>query len=210
MKRCVLVCNGAFNDLEFHKNLLKENDYIIAADGGANHCRKMGVTPHLLLGDFDSIHQETDDCFSKIPHLKVPSDKDFTDIVLGIEEGSKRGYSEILILGALGGKRIDMELSNLLLLSQYQESIEIVDETRRIRCIHEGESVSIHGWKNQYLSIIPLTPLVKTGPSQGLKYPLMGLAFSFGDTLGISNEINAEIAEVSVLEGKALLICQKK
>ncbi|HIZ77612.1 MAG TPA: thiamine diphosphokinase [Firmicutes bacterium] len=210
MKRCVLICNGSLKDLRFHRDQMKNDDFIIAVDGGANHCHRMGITPNLMLGDFDSIDKSTMESFAEVPRITVPAEKDFTDIILGIEEAKKRNYKDILILGALGGKRIDMEISNLLLLSRYREFIEIADDVSSVRCVRAGESIEVSHRQDQYLSIIPLSPLVKTGKSYGLKYPLEGLEFSFGTTCGISNEIISETAELTILEGEILLICQKK
>ena len=204
MKRCDLICNGSLKDLRFHRDQMKNDDFIIAVDGGANHCHRMGITPNLMLGDFDSIDKSTMESFAEVPRITVPAEKDFTI-------GNNRGNSkENLILGALGGKRVDMEISNLLLLSRYREFIEIADDVSSVRCVRAGESIEVSHRQDQYLSIIPLSPLVKTGKSYGLKYPLEGLEFSFGTTCGISNEIISETAELTILEGEILLICQKK
>ena len=55
MSRCVIICASPYNQPEFIKNSISPNDYIICADGGFDTALKAGITPHLIIGDFDSL-----------------------------------------------------------------------------------------------------------------------------------------------------------
>lgn len=55
MKRIVIVTGGSLPDIHFYRRLIKRDDFIICADGGANNADRMGVWPNALVGDFDSI-----------------------------------------------------------------------------------------------------------------------------------------------------------
>ena len=52
--RTVIIGNGNIKDYEYIKGKIRDTDFIICADGGYNHAQKMGITPDVLLGDFDS------------------------------------------------------------------------------------------------------------------------------------------------------------
>ena len=52
---CYIIGAGDFFGLN---ELPDDSDYVIAADAGLNHCRKYGIIPDLVLGDFDSLGEE--------------------------------------------------------------------------------------------------------------------------------------------------------
>ena len=103
MKTCVIFCAGGFDRLE---EPLKETDFIIAADGGFAHTQALGVTPHYVLGDFDSL--------GYVPEgAQVhPAQKDDTDAMLAVREGLRRGYDRFVIYGGLDGNRLDHTVAN--------------------------------------------------------------------------------------------------
>lgn len=211
MSRAVLFCNGEIRDFDFHRQLLKDDDFIIAVDGGGCFCRELGVKPQLVLGDFDSLPPEVKTCFKEdgAEILGFPADKDFTDLVLAVEEARKRGFGEILILGALGGKRADMHIGNVLALSAYDEKILIKNENSEIRFLRKDVPLTLRGRAGDYVSLLPLSDTVKTGVSRNLKYPLEGLVFQRGETRSISNELIADRGELILTEGEAVVILQK-
>ena len=75
-------------------------DTVIAADGGWRICRREGITPDLLLGDFDSLQE--------VPHFaniqRVPVEKDDTDMMLAIKEGLRRSETVFHLYGGVGGR----------------------------------------------------------------------------------------------------------
>ena len=56
IKRVVVFANGLFNNPDTARKVLLEDDLLIAADGGLHHCLELGLTPDILIGDFDSIN----------------------------------------------------------------------------------------------------------------------------------------------------------
>ena len=130
MARAVLFCNGEIRDIGYHKALIRDDDYIIAVDGGGRYCVEMNLLPSVAIGDFDSLPEDIKKYFTEknVETVDFPADKDYIDMVLGIEEARKRGFQEILILGAFGGKRVDMFMGNLLALAGYDECIVMKNE----------------------------------------------------------------------------------
>jgi len=82
-----IICNGAVSDYSFYRKYLNGIDYIIAADGGASHARRMGVQPHLLIGDFDSISPEDMEYYRNtgVEIRTFPVNKDKTDTEIAID-----------------------------------------------------------------------------------------------------------------------------
>ena len=102
---CYIFGAGSFYGLD---RCPRANDFIIAADGGWLACRKTGITPDLLLGDFDSLSTRPD--FPNI--LRVPVEKDDTDTMLAVKTGLERGETEFHIYGGMGGRRTDHTIAN--------------------------------------------------------------------------------------------------
>ena len=79
MANCVIFCAGGFDGLA---KPIAHNDYIIAADGGLAHTQALGLTPHAVLGDFDSYS-------GKLPEgiaiERFPVEKDDTDTMLATQ-----------------------------------------------------------------------------------------------------------------------------
>ena len=88
----------------------KENDLIIAADGGLTAINSLGLEPDIVLGDFKSL--------GEIPRVECklirhPVEKDDTDMGLAVKTALAMGYGKLYLLGGLGGERPDHTLANL-------------------------------------------------------------------------------------------------
>ena len=103
---CYIFGAGDFDGLEERPGA---EDYVIAADGGYTTCRRAGVEPQLLLGDFDSLAE-----VPALPHVeRVPVEKDDTDMMLAIKRGLERGETLFHLYGGMGGQRTDHTVANL-------------------------------------------------------------------------------------------------
>ena len=106
MKRCMIFSAGTFFGLRQRPG---PDDYVIAADAGYLACLVAGVTPDLLLGDFDSLERPKD-----FPNAirTAPVEKDDTDTMLAVRAGLEQGCDTFYFYGATGGKRLDHTLAN--------------------------------------------------------------------------------------------------
>ncbi len=208
-KRAVIFANGILNDDETIRAAIHPDDLLIAADGGAAHCLALGLTPKVVIGDFDSLDknvlaalQSTD-----VEVIRYPARKDETDLELAFRYARNQNVSEILVFAALGA-RWDMTIANLLLPAQdmfAQTRTWIVDGSQKITLVRAGTTLELHGNPGDTVSLIPLGGDVHGISSEGLEYPLQYSSLRFGSPLGVSNVLLGNVAMITITEG--ILMC---
>jgi thiamine pyrophosphokinase len=207
--RAVIVANGRMKDYALAADLIQPSDFIIAADGGGNHCRAMGIVPALVIGDMDSIDSGLLDELraAGIEVIRHSPDKDVTDLELAINHALAKAADEILIVGALGA-RWDMSLSNLTLLARVADSavaVRIIEGDDSITPVCGGQSLTIAGERGDRVSLLALSGDAEGVVTQGLVYPLRQEPLKFGSSRGVSNRMMSQTARISLQSG--LLIC---
>lgn len=183
--------------------------WIIAADGGCRHARRLGLRVDVLIGDLDSIEPE------ELPQLRAegtqvishPPDKDQTDLELALHHARALGASEIVVLGAIGD-RLDMTLSNvLLLLHPSLRNIYVQlwhgSETAFVLRPPGGE---IPGAIGDGVSLIPLAGDAAGVHTEGLAFPLAGETLKGTESRGVSNVVTSSPARVRLAEGTLLVV----
>ena len=100
---CVIFCAAEF---DAPARPLEKDDYILAADGGLKHTRKLGIEPNEIIGDFDSLG------FTPPGAEVFPVEKDDTDAMLAVRRGLELGYREFVLYGSLDGPRLDHTVAN--------------------------------------------------------------------------------------------------
>lgn len=185
---------------------------VIAADAGLNVLHAMGIKPDVILGDFDSVKQEcltayTDDagiCFERFPVKK-----DYTDMELAVDTAIRLGAEEILIFGATG-TRLDHVIGNISLLQRPMEcgiTAKLLDAHNVIRLLGAGTyELNASETFGKYVSFLPYTDRVAGISLTGFLYPLHEYEMVKGTTRGISNELAADRAYVSLREGILIFI----
>jgi len=210
--RAVVFANGVIQKINLVKPLIRKKDLIVSADGGLRYIRSLSLTPKLIIGDLDSINHDDIEYLKdiEIEILKFPTDKDQTDLEIALRELIERGYKDILVIGALGG-RIDQTLANLGLMSSISNDdirIEFDDGQEHIMLIRNHQLFS--GKNEDTVSLIPQCSLVKGITTRGLRYPLNDESLVPGQTRGISNEMIGENAEINITSGTILCIHTRK
>jgi thiamine pyrophosphokinase len=206
-KRAVLFANGEMPQVALILPYLRPDDYYIAVDGGLRYLRNLYKTPGLLVGDLDSISAvEVEGAVAQgIEVQRYPVDKDETDLELALLAAVEKGYEEILIIAALGG-RLDQTLGNLALLSLSflaGAKVTIEDGTEEVFLIRE--SAVINGNPGDVVSLIPHQGEVKGVETRDLKYPLNRETLFVEKSRGISNVMLTDQAVVTIEAG--LLLC---
>ena len=214
MPRIVIFANGKLPDLEAARALLKTGDYLIAADGGANHLMKMGVLPEIVIGDLDSIDEDTlfELTTAEVTIEQYSEDKDETDIELALRYAVELRPSSILIVGALGG-RLDQTLANLSILTDPALlGIDIriddgVEEAFFCRAsATNGGQAEVWGRSGDTVSLIPWNGSVEGVATEGLQWPLYSETLFSNQSRGISNVLLDEAASVRIRSGLLLIV----
>jgi len=210
--RYVIISGGHIDD-EFALNYLNENKYdcMIAADSGMNFLHRNGIVPDVIAGDFDSVASDSLAYFqglNEVQVLKLNPIKDDTDTEFVIREAIRRGAKEITVLGATG-TRLDHVLANVNLLGiglEENVSIALVDAHNRIRLISDRLEIKKDQQFGSFVSILPVKGDANGVTLEGMKYPLENAYVACFSSLGVSNEITAETARISVKQGVLLVI----
>lgn len=182
-----------------------EGDLVIAADAGYLRLTENGITPDLVIGDFDSAPLPKD-----IAVLRFPKEKDDTDTLLAIREGLSRGYRFFRIYGAIGGL-LDHTLANLQSLAFLSENGAVgilVGDTESVRLLESGESVTLPD-KNEgkRVSLFAYGKTARASLS-GLYYAGDGILFTDGFPLGVGNLTTEKETVITVKEGRLLLVTE--
>lgn len=213
MHRKILIISGGSISDEFAKEWIGQHqpDFTIVADSGMEFVRRASLVPDMIIGDFDSVRKDTLDFFKEYQGIiwkELNPVKDDTDTEFAIRQAISLGAKEITVLGATG-TRLDHVLGNVALLGiglQEQVAIQLVDANNRIRMIDKSLKVSREGQFGNYVSLLPYSGEVKGVTLKGFKYPLENFTMGSFSSLGISNEIVEEEAEILFEEGILLVI----
>ena len=177
-------------------------DLIIAADGGYRHCLAAGLTPQLLLGDFDSLGTPPAGCTIQT----FPVEKDDTDSMLALKEGLGRGFRTFHLYGGTGG-RMDHTLANLqglCYLAEHGARGYLYDEHFVFTAVKNG-SLALPSREEGIFSVFCLGADAQGVSIRGGKYPLTDYTLSAAFPLGVSNHFIGQPVEVSVREGCLLI-----
>ena len=204
----LIFANGECEPGEWLRPHLETATVLLAADGGTHHLLRLGLRPHLIIGDLDSLdpamHQELAEAGVEIQ--QHPRDKDETDLELVLLHAAAT-YPEqpILIVGGFGG-RLDQTMANILLLAHPQlrgRDIQLVDAKQRAWLVYDQTIIS--GEPGDTVSFIPLGGDVHIRQTAGLKWQLRDEWLHFGPARGVSNVLLGTTAQVQVAEG--VLLC---
>lgn len=206
-KRAVIFANGELPAPQAVLEWIDTDDLLIAADGGSRHAFSLGLKPQVIIGDLDSITAEAKMMAKQqgAGIMGYPRDKNETDLELALEYAIQQGCTSIRIIAALGG-RLDQTLGNLALLTdpawQYLD-IRLDDGVEEAWFIRKH--ATIHGTAGDTVSLLPWGCTAVGVTTTGLKWALNGETLHPHKTRGISNEILAGTATVSI--GSGLLLC---
>jgi thiamine pyrophosphokinase len=213
--RYVVISGGPnLYDEEILLEILPD-DFIICADGGANHAKRMGLIPDKIIGDMDSIDDETL-VWAKdnLVLMEIfPPEKDFTDSELCLMD-IPSGVPVLMVLPLRG--RFDHVLSNMMLAGKIAgegRNLTLTDGRTWIYPIKGPTSfiIDYHQWKDSEeikelsVSLLPLFGPVENVTTWGLVYPLKNQTLIPGSSFSVSNRIAIPDAEAGLSLSSGIL-----
>ena len=191
--RCLIITGGTIQS-EFAIKYIKERawNYVVCADAGMRFCHSAGILPDLILGDFDSVDEESYEYFQKVCPERMerfPTHKDETDTELALLRAIDAGADAITMIGATG-TRLDHVMGNIQMLKlalDRKVSCQIVDAHNRIRMLDKFAEL-------------------KKSEQFGFAYEVEDFTLVSGIARGVSNELEAETATISCEDGILLVI----
>lgn len=204
MERCVIISASPKIDIEFLRQNISPNDFVICADGGYNYALEAEISPDLIVGDFDSSSKpENFDC----EVIALPREKDDTDTLYCVRLALRRGFKEIAIFGATGG-RTDHGYANLCVLNYILKngaSGVLLDKKNSVYMLSRGK-LEINNKKNCTFSIFPFGCESCTASLFGFEYPLENGTLTADFPIGVSNVVARDTATVVISDGTALIM----
>ena len=175
---------------------------VVAADAGADHARAAGLTPSLVVGDFDSIEIDPTGVRSE----RHSPDKDATDLELALDAALTFEPRRLLVLSA-AGDRLDHLVGELALLASPRFAAVQVDAVfdDATVCVVRTER-RLTGSTGELVSLIPVHGPALGVTTEGLAYPLHGETLEAGSSRGISNVFGGPEARISLESGVLLAI----
>ena len=183
----------------------KDGDLVIGADAGYLKLESLRVTPHLTVGDFDSLKVIPKNC----EVIKHPVKKDDTDTMLAVKIGFNRGYKNFCLCGC-AGKRLDHTLANLQTLSYIAErggKAYLIGDDFVATAIKEG-SIEFDKNSKGNISVFSATDRCEVS-IMGLLYPLEKAEITYDFPLGVSNSFIGKPVKITVHKGTAIIIWDK-
>ena len=199
MGNCIIFCAAQFHGLVAP---LKEDDFIIAADGGLAHVEKLGIQPNGILGDFDSLG------YTPEGSTVFPVEKDDTDAMLAVRKGLELGYKAFYLYGSLDGPRLDHTIANfqtLQFLADHGAYGYLIGRDYMVTAVKNG-SVHFDAGCTGIFSVFCMGKDAEGVTIQGGKYDAENVTLSAGFPLGVSNHFEGEPVTISAEQGSLLIL----
>lgn len=183
-----------------------DDAFVVAADSGLDLAERLGLVPSLVVGDLDSVSAGAL-ARARVGGVEVqqhPTAKDSTDLQLAMAAAVAAGVDRVVVLGGAGG-RLDHLLANVGLVAD------------------PGHGVPVEGWfGRQYVAAVAGSWRAELGTGctvsvlaidgdavaseRGMRWDLHRHRLPFGSTLGVSNEALGGEVEITVHEGRVVVV----
>ena len=201
--KCYIVGGGENYGLDFNP---EKGDYVIAADAGYRYLKEAGITPNMVVGDFDTLKYVPDH-----PNVvQLNPQKDITDAWEAVTRGLEKGYRDFRFYACMGG-RVEHSIANIQLLTRIAEEGGkgyLYDDKNVLTVIRNSE-INFAERKNGFISVFSLSDKSTGVDISGLKYEVENAELTNNYPLGVSNEFEGKPAKICVKNGTLLIIIQK-
>lgn len=205
MKKCLIISGGDYCSLP---NKI-EYDYVIACDKGLQYAHQLGVTPNLVIGDFDSYDGDISQ-YTKCDVMSYPSRKDDSDTMLAIKYALNHGYLHIVIICALGG-RMDHTIANIQSMNYVTNKkglCEIISDNEHMIAF-SGPEISIPSKEDYSLSIFSMSDICEGVCIYGAGYNVENITLTNTFPIGLSNYWENDNVKIKISSGILLIVMSK-
>jgi thiamine pyrophosphokinase len=181
---------------------------VVAADSGVDHALALGLGVTHAVGDFDSVSAEGLAAVGAAGATveRHPAAKDHTDLDLALDRAVALGADRIVVVGGHGG-RVDHFLANALLLTA-ERYASVAMEARfgpaRLHVVRR--SVALAGVPGDLVTLLAVGGPATGVTTSGLRWALVGAVIEPASSLGVSNELVAPAATVTVETGTLVVV----
>jgi len=184
---------------------------VVAADGGARLAERLGLRIDHWVGDGDSLDAASIARLrgTGVPVDLVSSEKDESDLELAVGLALARGATDVTVLGALGGQRLDHTLANIALLAHpalANAAARLLDAATRVSLMTGPAAAVFEGRRGDLVSLLPMSGDAAGITTEGLEYPLHGESLGLGPARGLSNVRLGPTAAITLQGGRLLVV----
>ena len=207
--KTAIVLLGGTNSRPKHREALPTDAVVIAADSGVTLAEALGLRIDTVIGDMDSINPTALDALAALGTeiLSHPADKDATDAELALRHAVRLGVSQVLVLGA-GGGRLDHQLGLFsVLFNDVLRNVQVEARVGASRAfpLCGGGRLSVHCDAGTIVGLIPFGGDAHGVTTSGLQWPLGNESLFAHDSRGVSNRATSEEVSISIGEGRLLI-----
>jgi thiamine pyrophosphokinase len=200
----VLVANAPLEWTPGLAEMAAVADPLLAADGGANHLARIGLKPSVVIGDLDSISDQTRVWLGEDRIAHRP-DQDRTDLDKALEFAFvELSIASLTVLAALGG-RTDHDLGNLGLLARLGLGERLVFENDDLRALAVTGETSLRARPGETWSFWTFDPSVLV-TIEGVRWPVHEAPLDAGGEPSISNEATSDRVRIQTTAGAVVVM----
>ncbi len=183
---------------------------VIAADSGLDAAVANGIGVDLVVGDLDSVSPTALAAAERAGMVieRHPADKDATDLDLALRRVADGGFPICYVLGGGGGRLSHLLANAQLVAAERHRGIDVrwLVGDAEVRVARPDRPVIIEGSRGDLASLLPSAAAATGITTVGLRWALHGATLEPGSSHGVSNELTASQAMVSVGSGTLLVI----
>ena len=206
----VIVVAGGDRDLDAVPQLWSDA-LVIGADSGIDFAHALGLGVDVAVGDMDSVSPDglrrAEAEGARVE--RHPAEKDKTDLELALDAAQQSGATDLLVVGA-GGGRLDHLLANVLVLASPRWApcrITAIAGTARLRVVRGGEPpASLEGNPGELLTLLAVGGEARGITTSGLRYALDREPLVAGTSRGVSNVVESTPVTIELEDGTLLAV----
>jgi len=192
--KIVIVANGEQPVHAIPLTILKNAEQVICCDGAISFLEQQNITPHIIIGDCDSISSAQKEKYKSI--IQKDDSVDYNDLQKSLKYCIEKKYENVVILGA-SGLRDDHFLANIGILMHYANQLLLIMVTNYGIFIPINQTTTFESYAGQQISVFSFSPEPEIS-YHGLKYSVKKQKFkelwegSLNEAIGESFTIEVE------------------